>query len=140
MRDPVILAGLLLLVMAGIAGALLLMDAGSEGHVSIGRFSTDREIYQSGEEMEIRVTILSPRRMENLVLKIEGIVDLRGIPRCRIEESVTLNEGSQTFAYRYELPECSVCAGLPPGDYRLNATLSEGERVLSSVGRRIRLE
>lgn len=140
MNDPVILAGVLLFLIAGIAGAFFMMGAVSTDHPSIEEFSTDRQSYRSGEEMEIRVTISSPRSMENLTLRIEGIRDRMGRPRCQILEVVTLEGGDQAYTFSYTLPECSACAGLPPGEYQLNATLSDEAGILSSMVRRIRLE
>lgn len=140
MRDRAISACAMLLVLVALAGAIYILKSDDAGYPSILNLSTDRERYQSREMMNIQVTVYAPSSGKELTLRIEGITDLMGRSRCQIEEQLRLDQGVHTFSYSYELPACSRCAGLPPGDYLLNATLLEKERVLSSMQRTVRLE
>ncbi len=142
MRDTAIVTAILLILLIGGGSAVMFLVQGGHATADTVRMnlSTDRTVYPSRETMEILVEIDSASFTGPAALRMEGITDISGRPRYSLEETVVLRAGMQTFTYSFELPVCSRCAGLPPGDYLLHATLEQGDRTLAAATHGIRIE
>ncbi|MEM2918764.1 MAG: hypothetical protein QXY62_04625 [Candidatus Altiarchaeota archaeon] len=84
-------------------------------------FSTDKEIYHSNEIMKIKVLINAEEEMNNVSVKIYGIMS--GYYRLQIEDKKNLKKGLNEINFEYRTPSCTGCAGIRPGSYEVNVEL-----------------
>jgi hypothetical protein len=137
-RDLLIIAVIVLVVVAVIAIAYpLFYGIASADILSV---STDKELYHSNEVMHISVDVTSSVKMNNTTLLISGIEDRYGDTRLMHTISTNLSPGTNELSYDYQLPPCSHCAGLDPGDYQFNVTLERDGMVLDYTNHTIRIE
>jgi hypothetical protein len=138
-RDLLIIAVVVLVVVAAIAIAysLFFMPAASASIVSV---STDKPLYHSNEVMQITVGVRSTGTMSNTTLLFTGIENQYGDTLFNGMTSVNLSPGTNTISYEHQLPVCSHCAGLDPGDYQFNVTLERDGEVLDETNHTIRIE
>jgi hypothetical protein len=137
-KDLLIIAVLVLVVVAiiVIAYPLFFVPASAD----IMSVSTDRPLYHSNEIMHISVDVTSSGTMNNTTLLITGIKDVYGDTRLMHTISANLTPGTNTLSYDYQLPPCSHCAGLDPGDYQFNVTLERDGAILGYTNHTIRIE
>jgi hypothetical protein len=102
--------------------------------------TTDKELYHSNNVMNITVAVTSPRTIDNITLNITGIEDRYGDFRLSHEIQANLSPGTNTLTYDYQLPPCSKCAGLEPGNYSFNVTLEQYSTILDQTNYTIQLE
>lgn len=102
--------------------------------------SSDKEVYHSSEELELKTTIETETGIENLTIKVYGIKDRRGNYRVNGERKVNIDPPgtSETFAFR--MPSCYGCAGVSPGDYEIVFEVLQNEKVIGNFSKTIRLE
>jgi hypothetical protein len=137
-RDLLIIAVVVLVAVAAIAIAYpLFYGVASADILSV---STDKELYHSNEVMHISVDVTSSGKMENTTLFISGIEDRYGDSRLMQTLPANLSPGTNRLSYDYQLPPCSHCAGLDPGDYQFNVTLERDGLVLDETNYTIRIE
>ncbi len=142
MRDNILIYSLTILVVVIAGGAVLFlsMDSGGTPDIQIVSITTDQPVYHSRETMVIHIEISSSAYMENLTLAIEGIRDKFEKARLNTTQSVNLQKGSNFFSINFTLPVCSKCAGLPPGEYTMNASILRGTLPIATVTRTVLLE
>ncbi len=138
-RDVLIIALVVGAILVVTAGALLLTSL-SPAHAEITALSTDKDLYHSHEIMKIAVMVRSSGQMDNATLMFEGIKDKNGKMRLSHEIPANLTSDQTMITYDYELPSCSKCAGLDPGDYGFNVTLQRNNVTLSQVNYTVRIE
>jgi hypothetical protein len=139
MRKDLLIIAVLVLVVAAvivIAYPLFFVPASAE----ILSVSTDKPLYHSNEIMHISVDVGSSGKMDNATLLISGIEDSYGDVRLMHTLSANLIPGTNTLSYDYQLPPCSHCAGLDPGDYQFNVTLERDGVILGHTNHTIRIE
>ena len=102
--------------------------------------NTDKELYHSNNVMNITVAVTSPKTIDNVTLNITGIEDRYGDMRLSHQIQVNLSPGTNTLTYDYQLPPCSKCAGIDPGNYSFNVTLEQGGTILDQTNYSIQLE
>ena len=102
--------------------------------------NTDKELYHSNNVMNITVAVTSPRTIDNVTLNITGIQDRYGDLRLSHKIQANLSPGTNTLTYDYQLPPCSKCAGIDPGNYSFNVTLEQGGTILDQTNYSIQLE
>jgi len=102
--------------------------------------SSNKEVYHSSEEMELRTTIETSSRAENLTIKVYGIKDRRGKFRVNGEKVVDINPPgtSETFAFR--MPSCYGCAGVSPGEYEIIFEVMHTGEVIGNFSKTVKLE
>jgi hypothetical protein len=137
-KDLIIIAVVVLVVVVAIVLAYpLFFVPASAGIVSV---STDKPLYHSNEVMHITVDVQSTGAMNNATLLFTGIDNLYGDTLLKDMISVNLTPGSNMIPYEHQLPTCSHCAGLDPGDYQFNVTLERNGTILSYTNHTIRIE
>jgi hypothetical protein len=137
-RDLLVIAAIVLVAVAVIAIAYpLFYGIASADILSV---STDKELYHSNEVMHISVDVTSSGTMNNATLLITGIEDRYGDTRLMHTIAANLSPGTNRLTYDYQLPPCSHCAGLDPGDYEFNITLERDGMILDYTNHTIRIE
>ena len=109
-------------------------------NADIVNVSTDKDLYHSNEVMAITVTVGSAGNLNNVTLKIDGLKDNYGRERISYEIPANLQPGEMNITYNYNLPPCSICAGLSPGMYSFNVSLIHENTVLSNTTHFIQIE
>jgi len=137
-RDLLVIAAIVLVAVAVIAIAYpLFYGIASADILSV---STDKDLYHSNEVMHISVDVTSSGKIENTTLQIVGIEDRYGDIRLNYTMSANLSPGNNDYIYDYQLPACSHCAGLDPGDYQFNVTLERNGMIIDNANHTIRIE
>ena len=135
-KEVLVVAAILALVV--IAGALYLVRGSSTvpggGQVAVTSFQTDKDLYHSKEMMQIQVSISSGSPVANATVHIWGITDRYGDTHLMKDIPVELNPGVTTITTEYQLPACSKCSGIDPGDYPVNLKLVRDGNQLLAVG------
>jgi len=109
-------------------------------NASIVNVSTDKDLYHSNELVAITVTVSSAENLTNATLRFEGLKDNYGRDRISHDIPASLQPGETNITYDYNLPPCSICAGLSPGNYSFNVSLVHDNTVLSDMTHFIRIE
>jgi hypothetical protein len=137
-KDLLIIAVLVLVVVAAIVIAypLFFVPASAE----IVSVSTDKPLYHSNEVMKITVDIKSTGAISNTTLLFTGIENLYGDNILTDMISVNLSPGTNTILHNHQLPTCSHCSGLDPGDYQFNVTLERDGMILGFTNHTVRIE
>jgi hypothetical protein len=138
MREK-ILAIVLIVAAIGLI-SLGLITLAKPVNATVVNVSTDRDLYHSNEVMAITVTVTSPGGINNATLKFDGLQDNYGRERLSHDLTADLPAGETNVTYDYNLPPCSICAGLSPGNYSFNVSLISGNSVLSNMTHSIRIE
>ena len=102
--------------------------------------TTDKPLYHSNEVMQIEITVSSTAPEKDATIKIDGFTDSYGQTRLSHIMNASLSPGSNIFTYSYNLPPCSKCAGLEPGQYPVNVTLRKNGTPVSEKTIMIDLE
>jgi hypothetical protein len=125
--DKTLLYSIAALIVMVTAGAAVFSGLGSGGSpdVRILSITTDQPVYHSKETMQIHIEIFSSDRMNDLTVVVDGITDQLGRSRLEQTQFITLEKGSSVIAINFTLPVCSKCAGLPPGEYTINASVQQ---------------
>jgi hypothetical protein len=89
--------------------------------------SSDSYEYEEADEMLLTITINSPRDYEDVEIKIRGVENKYGSERVKEEEEFDIKKGLNEIEMEAELPNCSSCSGISPGEYNVTATLDLGE-------------
>ena len=139
MRRDILIGAVFMIIIAVIAMIFFLFYFGAPA-AEITSATTDQNLYHSGDLMTITVSLYSSGQMDNTTLKFEGITDKNGRARLSHDMQANLSWGPNTYFYEYELPHCSSCAGLNPGDYDVIVTLSRDTEILDRANLSVRIE
>jgi hypothetical protein len=138
MRKKILLAVLIVavigLIFLGLSAFVIPVNAG------IVNVTTDKGLYHSNEVMTITVTITSSGNLTNATIKFDGLRDHYGRERLSHDLTTDLPTGEINLTYDYNLPSCSICAGLSPGMYSFKVSLIHDNSVLSNMTHSIRIE
>jgi hypothetical protein len=138
MRDKILVIVLVVAAIALISLGFLILP--KPVNAAIVNVSTDRDLYHSNEVMAIMVTVTSPGGMNNATIRFGGLRDNYGRERLSHDLTTDLPAGEKNVTYDYNLPPCSICAGLSPGIYSFNVSLIRDNSVLSNMTHSIRIE
>ena len=137
-RDLIVIAVVVAAVVIVIAiGASVFFGPASANIISV---STDKDLYHSNEIMKVTVEVSSTRPMDNATILFSGIEDIYGGLKLNDTLSANLTPGTNTLSYEHQMPSCSHCSGLDPGDYQFNVTLEREGVILDMVNHTIRIE
>ncbi len=143
MRKEALVAAVII-ALAVIAGVLFLVRGTSpvsEGPVAVASFQTDKNLYHSKEMMQLQVSISSGSPVQNATVHIWGIIDRHGDTHLIRDIPVELKPGMTTITTEYQLPSCSKCSGIDPGNYTLNLkVVRDGNQLLAVGSRTVHLE
>ncbi|MCK4336160.1 MAG: hypothetical protein KAW40_05565 [Candidatus Aenigmarchaeota archaeon] len=102
--------------------------------------SSDKEVYHSSEEMELKTTIQTETRVENLTIRVYGIKDRSGNYRVSGEKVVNVEPPGTSETFDFRMPSCYGCAGISPGEYEIIfETLKDGE-IIGNFSKIVKLE
>jgi hypothetical protein len=118
---PILIATALILL-----GSVAFLNSYSD-LINITDFSTDKEIYQSKEKMNLTLDVYCSKNLENVDVKIFGIKDRGNNYKLNIKKVVNLTSGLNSLSFSYNTPSCYGCAGINPGFYNLTASVSYNE-------------
>ena len=102
--------------------------------------TTDSDVYHSKGIMTITISISSSGELDNMTIGLEGIRNRDGDTLLSHQIPVNLSWGPNTYFYEYELPRCSSCSGLNPGDYDINVVISRNGDVMDKTNLSVRIE
>lgn len=101
--------------------------------------TTDKDVYHSKEVMIINISLISKETLDDVYIKVEGIKDRWGNNRLSKEIHTNLIKGLNIKTLDYELPPCSKCAGILPGEYYINASVAYNNE-MATANHRIFIE
>ncbi|MDY6964764.1 MAG: hypothetical protein SVM80_02170 [Halobacteriota archaeon] len=84
---------------------------------------TDKEVYHSDNPMKIVVSLHASKEIDDVRIDLEGIKNKRGTHKLIKSTSENLTSGVNNVTFDFITPPCSLCAGLDPGAYYINATV-----------------
>ena len=90
--------------------------------IDVVNLTTDKELYHSGEIINITADIGSPFPLNNVSVRFYGIYS-RGY-RLDQTKIVDLKKGQNTVNLNYIAPRCYGCSGISPGTYKVNINIS----------------
>jgi hypothetical protein len=102
--------------------------------------SSDKTVYHSSEEMEIKTTIATNSKAENLTIKVYGIKDSRGNYRVNGEKTVGVDPPGTSETFVFQMPSCYGCAGVSSGDYEIVTEVIRNGEVLENSSKTVTLE
>lgn len=106
--------------------------------IRIYNFSTDKKIYHPKENIKVNLEVYSSLP-SNATLKIYGIKNRWNSYRINEVRNVTLSKGLNLLNFNYVTPSCYGCAGVSPGEHKLNVEiLFSYEKINSSLSIEIR--
>ena len=101
---------------------------------------TDKDIYQSNQQMIITVKALSNKDLNDTNIQVNGIFS-RDSYRLSISEQVNLLSGKEEIIeLHYTTPRCNTCSGIRAGTYEIIAIVSKGTEELSRINKSIQLK
>lgn len=106
---------------------LLLMGCIQQDVVLDMNVSADKEIYHSGEILNLTLTISSNSKINATVL-MTGIAG-----RMKIEKAIELDVGNNLLFVDYKLPSCNVCGGINPGTHSILTKVIHGNTTLNKT-------
>jgi hypothetical protein len=136
MKYSVIIATVVIIAFVALASGIAfsgLLTQDSVSAIDSVTIATDKDTYHSKDVMKITIGITASGHIKNVLLKVEGITDRYGRMRLSEGRVVDLTAGPNTITVGYTLPVCSVCAGLSPGTYGINASLIKDNVTLSTA-------
>ena len=96
---------------------LLIVLVESSEKIEIKTFETNKLNYFSGEEMKVRIKIVSDSKKLNVTLF--GIKDRFGKYRIWYSNVFPVNDTLE-LNLTFKLPSCYGCAGISPGNYSIS--------------------
>lgn len=102
--------------------------------------SSDKKVYHSSEEMELRTTIQTATKVENLTIRVYGIKDSRGNYRVNGEKVVNIDPPGTNETFAFRMPSCYGCAGVSPGEYGIIFEVLQGGEVIGNFSKTVKLE
>jgi hypothetical protein len=140
MKGAVFIISMAVLALAAVAAVTVIsQQTDVPATFNITSLATNSGTYKSNERMDISVLIFASKAAEDCNISVEGIRDSRGRMRLSDERQVNLTGGENTFNFSYDLPVCSRCAGLGPGEYFVNASVIRNGTVLATASRPVQL-
>ena len=134
MKSAISLIVLALVALAGITSIIFATSILNEKAIYADNLfvTTDKDVYHSKELMRINISLISKENLDDVCIKVEGIKDRRGNNRLSKEIHTNLIKGLNIKTLDYELPSCSKCAGILPGEYYINASVAYNNRTVTA--------
>lgn len=95
--------------------------------------TTDKDIYHSEEHMDIVISLDASKDIDEVDINITGIENNRGEYKLYKSKKENLTRGLNNITFDFTTPTCSKCAGLDPGVYYINATVTHGEKIVNAT-------
>lgn len=95
--------------------------------LEIEDFYTDKKVYYSNEIMTLTLKINSSQSLEDVGIRIYGILDKWDNYRLNIEQKTNLTSDKNMLDFSYITPSCYGCAGINPGIYEVVSLITYNE-------------
>ncbi len=92
--------------------------------------SADKQIYHSGDKINVSVKIESSIFIEDAIVKVYGIY--AGSYRIEDTKDVIIYPGKRELSFAFTTPRCYGCSGISPGVYNLSVEVIYAGSVLKS--------
>ena len=101
--------------------------------IEIVAFSTDKDIYSAKEEMKVFLSVYSPENISNALIKVSGVKSSKGVTYVTYSNALNLTAGETSVTFTKKLPSCSRCAGISQGTYKIDASVTYGDEVVTAT-------
>jgi PGF-CTERM protein len=101
--------------------------------IKIVALSTDKDVYQEKEEMDIFLSVYAPEEISDVVIGISGVKSKKGVYFVSLSNKTDLKAGDNEMTFTKKLPSCSRCAGIGLGTYTLNASIVHDDVVVNAI-------
>ncbi|RCV63906.1 Rhodanese-related sulfurtransferase [Methanophagales archaeon] len=105
----------------------------AEDEIKIVALSTDKDVYQEKEEMDIFLSVYAPEEISDVVIGISGVKSKKGVYFVSLSNKTDLKAGDNEMTFTKKLPSCSRCAGIDLGTYTLNASIVHDDVVVNAI-------
>lgn len=102
--------------------------------------TTDKNLYHSGENINLNLKINIHRAIDNVNLFIFGIKNRYDEYSVYEIKMVNLNKGENNLRYSLKLPYCNSCSGVKEGEYQIKIELIKNEILLGESDLNISLK
>jgi len=116
-----------------VAGAGLQPTEPTDTGIKILSFRTDKDLYASNEEMTLFLSLYSPAKMNNVLIRVSGVRSTKGIYYISSSSQMNLTAGENTLMLTKQLPACSRCAGIDQGTYFINLSVAYDGEVMEAT-------
>lgn len=93
-------------------------------------YTTDKQLYHSGEEIKLDLNIKSKKDLKDVNLYIYGIKNKYNDYAISETKTINLNKGDNNSEYKLTLPYCNSCSGVKEGDYTIFVRLIDGQTLV----------
>jgi len=133
MRQIVVVATALILLILGFFVGLKFPRklTGSSSNIRIESIKLDKDEYESGDLVNIKISIYSPTSLENTDITLIGLTSKYGRNYINLKKNIDLKSGYNSIEFSSKLPHCGTCVGVLPGSYEIKAEISHGGKLLS---------
>ncbi|RZN43473.1 MAG: rhodanese-like domain-containing protein [Methanophagales archaeon ANME-1-THS] len=127
------------LLVAVVLAALLVPCSGlqptapADTGIKILVFRTDSIVYASNEEMTLFLSLYSPEDLNNVLIRVSGVKNTRGIYYVSTSSTMNLTAGENNLILSKQLPACSSCAGIKQGTYFINLSVAYDGEVIEAT-------
>ena len=105
----------------------------ADDEIKIVSLSTDKDVYQEKEEMDIFLSVYAPEDITDVVIGISGVKSKKGVYSVSLSEKRDLKAGENEMTFTKKLPSCSRCVGIGLGTYAINASVVHGDEVVTAI-------
>ena len=105
----------------------------AEDEIKIVALSTDKDVYQEKEEMDIFLSVYAPEEISDVVIGISGVKSKKGVYFVSLSNKTDLKAGDNEMTFTKKLPSCSRCAGIGLGTYALKASIVHDDVVVNAI-------
>lgn len=81
--------------------------------------STDKNLYHSGEQIKLNLSVKSEEGLDGVNLYIYGIKNRYSKYSIFETKNINLKENENNFEYSLELPYCNSCSGVEEGEHTI---------------------
>ena len=103
--------------------------------------TADKELYRSGDTVNVTLNVKSDEDIKNATLYIYGIKNKYN--NFAVSEQKTVNlvkDGQNNFYYSLKLPYCNSCSGVKEGDYLLSVKIISNQTLIGNTEFKISLK
>ena len=131
----VVMIWLILLAVFGSGGAQTgpVTPALDEHDLRIIELSTDKDIYSARENVNISLSIYTPKNLSNVEVTVIGVKSSKNVYYVSYSSKTALHAGENNITFTKQLPSCSKCAGISQGTYFLDAVVVHGDQMLTAT-------
>lgn len=92
--------------------------------------ATDKNLYHSGEQIKLNLSVESEDNIESANLYIYGIKDRYNEYSIFETKNINLKEDNNNFEYSLELPYCNSCSGVEEGEHTIYIKIIDDQTLI----------